>query len=165
VKEQEILGLPTVIIDVRDVPICQEAKWLIGFWLNKGSVSPRNLPSRWMRDGLRPNSFWGDAIKSRIAGQLGYIRHWKITNRDYSEIENQEACWFIDPPYQVSGVHYRFHDIDFDILAAWAGSREGQVIVCEQEGATWLPFTPFRTIKVLEGGRGNKQSKEVIWCQ
>jgi hypothetical protein len=28
-----------------DVP--QEAKWLIGFWLNKGTTSPCNIPGKW----------------------------------------------------------------------------------------------------------------------
>ena len=40
-SESDILALPTVIEDTRLLNVCQEAKWLIGFWLNKGSISPR----------------------------------------------------------------------------------------------------------------------------
>jgi len=36
-------------------------------------------------------------------------------------------------------------------------------MVCENAGADWLPFRPFRTIKGLEGKRGGKKSEEVIW--
>ena len=143
--------------------LCQEAKWLIGFWLNKGNVSPCNIPGKWMRDGWRPNSFWGEVIRARIASQLSQIRHWKIANKSYDQIKNQEASWFIDPPYQVSGVRYRFNKVDFEHLSQWCQSREGQVMVCEQDGAAWLPFSPFRTVKALEGKKGAKQSKEVLW--
>jgi hypothetical protein len=162
-KESEILRLPLVITDVREMALPQEAKWLIGFWLNKGNVSPCNIPGKWMRDNWRPNSFWGEAIRGRIASQLQFIRHWKIANKSYNEVENQKASWFIDPPYQISGVRYRFNKIDFSDLGSWCMERIGQVVVCEQDGAEWLPFIPFRTIKALEGKKGAKQSKEVVW--
>lgn len=163
VKESEILSLPLTITDVREMPLCQEAKWLIGFWLNKGNVSPCNIPGKWMRDNWRPNSFWGEVIRNRIASQFVYIRHWKVENKSYDQIENQKASWFVDPPYQVSGVRYRYNKIDFERLSQWCQSREGQVMVCEQEGAAWLPFSSFRTVKALEGKKGAKQSKEVLW--
>ena len=89
--EREILELPLDITDVRGMPLCQEAKWLIGFWLNKGNVSPCNIPGKWMRDGLRPNSFWGMAIRDRIAKQVSQIRHWKVKLGSYAEIDAQEA--------------------------------------------------------------------------
>jgi hypothetical protein len=36
-------------------------------------------------------------------------------------------------------------------------------MVCENAGAEWLPFVPFRIIKGLEGRRGGKKSVEVVW--
>lgn len=36
-KASEIMTLPELFDDVRDLKICQEAKWLIGYWCNKGS--------------------------------------------------------------------------------------------------------------------------------
>ena len=163
------MALPLAVTDVREMPLVQEAKWLIGFWLNKGMTSPCNVPSQWMRDHAtdtsRRNTYWGDGVRGRIAGQLQYIRHWTITQQSYADIADQDACWFVDPPYQVSGARYRFNAIDFVHLAQWCQSRSGQVIVCEQQGATWLPFSPFRTIKALEGKKGSQTSHEVVWLK
>src|SRR6185312_12569866 len=36
------------------VTACQEAKWLVGFWLNKGSAQPKKSPSTFVKSGLRP---------------------------------------------------------------------------------------------------------------
>jgi hypothetical protein len=63
----------------------------------------------------------------------------------------------------VAGRAYKYHDIDYPALGEWCRSRSGQVIVCENAGAEWLPFQPFRTIKGLEGRRGGKKSVEVVW--
>ena len=51
----------------------------------------------------------------------------------------------------------------FAALGDWCMSLPGQAIVCENEGATWLPFEPFRIIKGNEGGNGGKRSAEAIW--
>lgn len=165
VKETEIMGLPLVVYDLREMKLPQEAKWLIGFWLNKGHVYPCNSPGKWMREKNRPNSFWGEAIRQRIANQLKFIRHWKIKNKCYSEIENKDATWFIDSPYERSGANYRHNQINFQHLSKWCQSRQGQVMVCEQMGASWLPFVEFKTVKALEGKKGSKKSKEVIWIK
>ena len=166
-SESDILNLPDVVEDVRILPICQEAKWVIGFWLNKGMTAPCNIPGKWMRDHLREgqriNSYWGRGIKEKIARNLKHIRHWTITNKSYTEIENQEAYWFVDPPYARSGVRYRFNSIDYTHLADWCKTRHGSVTVCEQSGANWLQFSPFREVKALEGKKGSKSSKEVVW--
>jgi hypothetical protein len=53
--------------------------------------------------------------------------------------------------------------MDYRALGAWCQSRRGQATVCENAGARWLPFSPFRTIKGMEGKRGSKKSVEVIW--
>ena len=44
-------------------------------------------------------------------------------------------------------------------LSEWCRSRRGQVMVCENEGARWLPFRPFRSIQSTSNG----VSREVIW--
>jgi len=156
VKEKEILALPSVIEDIRNInSIPDEAKSLIGFWLNKGSKSPCNVPSKWMRDdmlkGQRTTSYWGEAIKERIANQLPYIRHWEIEKSSYTKIPDRQACWFVDPPYKKSGKAYPHHHINYDSLATWCMERKGQIIVCEQRGADWLPFWPLGKTKSLEG--------------
>lgn len=164
VQEKEILSLPEIFDDVRDLSIIQEAKWLIGYWCNKGSCEPRNKPSTWMKSGVRPDSQWGIAIKNRIASQLKFIRHWKCQLMSYENIENNEATWFIDPPYSAkAGRLYTYSQIDYNKLATYCMSRNGQTIVCEMEGADWLPFEFFHVAKGLEGPKGKKQIKEVMW--
>jgi hypothetical protein len=161
----DIRKLPVMFEHIDELNVCQEARWLIGFWLNKGCVGPSKSPSKWMRDyqSKQPGVYWGEKIRERIASQVSGIRHWTITHASYEDIPDQSATWFIDPPYEVAGRAYRFHDIDYLALGDWCQSRTGQVIVCENAGATWLPFTPFRTIKGLEGRRGGKKSEEVLW--
>lgn len=161
--ESEILGLPDVFDEIpQHLP--QEAKWLIGFWLNKGTTRPSKTPSAWMRGGTHADSFWGPAIRARLAGQVGVIRHWQVSERSYKDVEQQEATWFVDPPYSgTAGRHYRHNSIDFAALGAWCKDLKGQVIVCENQGATWLPFQPFKEIKANESRTGGKRSAEVVW--
>ena len=159
---KDLLRLPIDVSHVDDLSVCQEAKWLIGFWLNKGS-SPSKSPSAWMRQGKHNTSFWGKEIRERIATQSEYIRHWTVINKSYEYCGNIAATWFIDPPYEKSGRLYRYWQVDRDNLSIWARTRRGQVIVCEQAGATWLPFKPFGKIKSLSGPRGKGYSKEMIW--
>lgn len=97
---------------------------------------------------------WGASTRARIAEDVNRIRHWAVLegSSPYWQLPNFEATWFIDPPYQHVPPAYRRGDIDcntidFAHLAAWVKSRKGQVIVCEKEGADWLPFKPFRALK------------------
>jgi hypothetical protein len=147
--------------------VCPEAKALIGFWLNKGTVQPSKSPSKWMRDyqARQPGcTYWSSAVVERIASQVDHIRHWTIEQASFMDIpDHGPATWFIDPPYEVAGRAYKFHEVNYPALKEWCRSRIGQTIVCENEGAAWLPFRPFRTIKGLEGKRGGKKSVEVIW--
>lgn len=166
VKAREILAIPNLALDqsVDDLRVCQEAKWLVGLWLNRAVASPRKAPSKWMRDGIRPGSFWGERVRRTIAAQVEYIRHWKIYNVSYRSCPSpqRKATWFIDPPYQCAGRHYRFGAqlIDYDALARWCLARVGQVIVCENEGASWLPFRELAEVKTT---RSSRKSKEVFW--
>lgn len=160
----DILRLPLEVQHVDDLPICQEARWLIGFWLNKGTTGPRLTPSKWMRSGKRPNSFWGGSVRARIARQVSAIKHWRVINEEFASAPDITATWFIDPPYQGKcGKCYRRKFDQFDELGIWCRSRPGQVIVCEQDPAHWLPFTPLATIKTTPGARGKKCSKEMIY--
>lgn len=134
---------------------CIEAKWLMGFLCNKGLESPRKTVT-----GLvsvdRPN--FANFQLMTIARNLFKIRHWKIRLGCYSDIPNQTATYFIDPPYQKGGKSYVHSKIDYDHLADYCRTREGQVMVCETPEATWLPFKPFTTHKVKKG-----MQSEGIW--
>ena len=160
----EVLALPIEIsTTVRDLNLAPGPSALIGFWLNKGAASPCQRPSAWMREGLRPRSFWGTEIRARIAAQVDAIRHWTVIERNFADAPDEEATYFVDPPYVGAGVHYRKRFNQHADLGEWCRSRRGQVIACENVGATWLPFKPFRNIKATESRTGGKKSAEAIW--
>ena len=95
---------------------------------------------------------------------------------DYRAAANIEATWFIDPPYQAivkpgerkwypRGMGYaagcNSDSLDYEQLAEWCRERRGQRIVCEQEGATWLPFQHLRGAR----DTSNRQRVEVAWIE
>ena len=164
----EIMRLPLIEHgqNVDDLGVCQEARWLIGFWLNKGSASPKKTMSAWGREPRNARHFWGENIKRRIAGQVGKIDHWQVMEGPYASIGNADATWFVDPPYQAAGRHYRKNAVDFAALGEWCADRRGQVIVCENAGADWLPFQPLAKMHGANRKRsGSKRSAEVVWIQ
>lgn len=91
--------------------------------------------------------------KKRLAASLDRIRHWSIIEGDYKDLPNVEATWFIDPPYQKGGNFYPTPKLDYNELAAFSLSRNGQIIVCEANGADWLPFETFHHSKTIHGKR------------
>ena len=137
---------------------------LVGFAMNGAVTAPRrNLSGGWrkLRELGRKHAGWSEAQRERVASQVGRIRHWQIIEGDYAEAPDIEATWFVDPPYNnKAGSYYVHADVDYGPLASWCQSRRGQVLVCENEGATWLPFRPFATLKAGVNGKG---SNEVIW--
>lgn len=147
----EILALPDLQPgqSVDDLQVPQEARWLVGMWLNSGVARPCKTPSAWMNEKRDPKygapsrcQFWGQGIRERLAAQRPLIQHWTLIHGDYTCAPGIEATWFIDPPYIVHGAHYVFGSklIDYPALGAWCKARRGQVIVCENVGADWLPF-------------------------
>ena len=157
--EAEIRRLPLYFDHINEVAAPPEAKALIGFWLNHGTAQPSKSPSAWMRAGKHNSSFWGPKIQSRIIDQQSHIRHWKVYNQSYLDAPNDIATWFIDPPYQTpAGRHYKFDVIDYGNLGHWCRSRKGQAIVCEQDGADWLPFESIGHVKSTLG-----KSSEVVY--
>lgn len=162
VTASEILHLPDLAEGqtTNNLGCAPEAKSLIGFWLNKGSARPEIRPSSWMQK-WHPNSQWGPAIRQRIAAQLSRIRHWTVRCADYQQEDHGPATYFIDPPYQIAGARYRCgsRDINYAALGDWCRSLRGQVIVCENEGADWLPFADAVAVK---GQRAGCRS-EVVW--
>lgn len=168
VSSAEILRLPVGIEHVDQVRGPQEARWLVGFWMNHGCDHPPTMPSSRMKAGLRPHSHWGETVRYRLAMQVSKIRHWEIHREGYDRIPNRQATWFVDPPYNnQAGRHYRFHDVDYSHLASWCQDRSGQIIVCENAGASWLPFRRMGLIHVggLSRRSGREWSDEVVWTQ
>ena len=101
-----------------------------------------------------------DRYKNFIAENLYKVKHWEIRNGDYTDLDNIEATWFIDPPYQYGWKYYRYNNkgIDYVKLADWCKNRNGQVIVCENTKADWLDFKPL----VEMNGQLHK-TMEAIW--
>jgi len=66
------------------------------------------------------------------------------------------------PCVVTTGRHYRYGSdrIDFAHLGEWCRARQGQVIACEAQGATWLPFQPLASTKTTRKGR---RSAEAVW--
>jgi hypothetical protein len=147
---------------------CQEAKWLVGIWINPGCASPCRVRSKRSLGHLvtSPGATWSKRTRFRIASQLKHIRHWKVYNKSYEGIKfSGDATWFVDPPYNnKAGSHYRHSDIDYRHLGKWSLERQGQIIVCENEGADWLPFMSFKTVKgSTNKNKDSQYSKEVIY--
>jgi len=162
-SESEIMRLPLIEPgqDAEDLACCQEARWLIGHWL---AATSAKAPARRLGGYAlaNPEWWWSRTVRARLASQVGKIRHWRIIEGSYAEAPDVEASWFIDPPYQRAGVGTYAcdaHQLDFAQLALWCRSRRGQVTVCENEGAAWLPFHFFRSLKSMS----NDVSREAIW--
>lgn len=121
---------------------CEEAKLFMGYLTAGGVAKPQNK-AVFRATTHRPN--WIKYSLERMSKDIDKIRHWDIKLGDYTEVENLEATWFIDPPYQFGGEHYPMSnkDIDYKNLAEWCKSRNGQIIVCENTKADWLPFKPM----------------------
>ena len=160
-KPSDILALPLMEPgdDVHDLPICQEAKWLLGFWINQGSSVPKRTMGG--RASNRKFGTWGELPRMRLAKQVGHIKHWQIIEADYSYAPDVDATWFIDPPYEVQGKQYPAQVSDFGTLAEWTRKRRGQVMVCESKGASWLPFEPITTVV----GASHRITTEVLYQQ
>ena len=162
----EIRRIP-VVEHIDDLPgwVPQGARSLVGFSLSSACTSPRRTLSAGkikLRALGRQYEGWCEAQRERVAAQVALIKHWTIIEGDYSAAPDTAATWFVDPPYQSAGRHYIHSEVDYPALAAWCRGRVGQVIACEAEGATWLPFRPFGATKA---GPATRVSHEVIWTR
>lgn len=103
-------------------------------------------------------------ILPRLEHWLPRIRHWRFTQLSYNELPNREATWFVDPPYNnAAGRRYRAQVPDYGALAKWARTRHGQVIVCENDTASWLPFHPLCPRRGLKSQYQVSSAVEAVW--
>jgi len=157
----DILALPDLEVgqSIDDCPsLPQEARWLIGFWLNRGSATPKKTKTAFSARTDRQQLIWSERARVRIASDVEKIRHWQVREGSYETAPRVDATWFIDPPYVDKGRYYRMRHVNYIDLAEWCQHLTGPVIVCEQAGATWLPFRPLATIKSTRG-----VSAEMVW--
>lgn len=162
VEPREVLALPDLEVGqhIDDIDVPQEAKWLIGFWLNRGSAQPKKTKTAFSARTERQQLVWSERARQRIAESVPRIRHWRVTQSSYADIVTPDATYFIDPPYVDKGRYYRYSDVDYAHLAGWVERLPGRVIVCEQEGADWMPFANLASIKSTRG-----RSSEVVYLQ
>lgn len=165
-SEQDILSLPEppskVHIDDFAPGLSQPEKDLIGFHLCRGKAKPRKTghgQNGWARD------------KQRIAANLRKIRHWKIFCDSYVAAPNRYATYFIDPPYQQTMLRpgnsdrYEHWSIDYKHLSKWIDTRLGQVIVCEGDGADWMPFSLMRSVNANTNNAQVKRLGEYVFIR
>jgi site-specific DNA-adenine methylase len=154
-ERNDILKLPIMKLGetLDDFNLTEDEKIFMGFVVQHGTTGLRKTVSSYAVDGIRQN------LKN-IADQLFKIKHWIIKEGDYRDLDNEDATWFIDPPYQHGGHEYKFSNkqIDFNELALWCQTRRGHIIVCENTKADWLPFKPMIDMQ----GAAFKTT-EVIW--
>lgn len=157
VTPAEVLDLPDLevgqSVDSFD-QLPQEARWLIGFWLNRGSAQPKKTKTAFSARTERQQLVWSERARQRIAAEVEGIRHWTVTLGDYTISPIQPATYFVDPPYVDKGRYYRINNVEHDQLGAWVKNLPGRVICCEQEEATWLPFEHFASTKSTRGRSG-----------
>lgn len=172
VDQAVVRSLPTSDLplgfDLRNLPgVPRAAQDLIRRWQRIGHCSSWTVSSWNGKPGM-----WSDATRDSVAESIEAIRHWEaLLIDDYSDIpvaEIGEATWFVDPLYQFGGKGgYRCHKShDYKHLAKWVRSLPGQVIVCEQEGANWLPFRSSHDITGIKRRVHHKTAntgKEMIW--
>lgn len=156
-SENDILGLPKIQKGqkVSDFTLSDIEVKFMGFLVQASQGQPRNSTGTL-------NGIDVERDLKRIAKNLFKIKHWVIKEGSYEDLDNEEATWFIDPPYQYGGEHqYKFGNkqIDFVKLAEWCKSRKGQSIVCETTKADWLPFKPM----VKNFGSNCTNTTEAIW--
>jgi hypothetical protein len=133
-------------------------KYLLGFSINPGSTSPRDVTTaRSVGGGKQTHRVV--LLKRNLLTLVGKIDHWKITNLDYRKVKTPHlATWFIDAPYQFRRSNYEATVLSYKELGDWVLSKRGQIIVCEKSSANWLPFEYLAT----QAGQGGESVQEEV---
>jgi len=145
--------------EITDYPTPELGETTNDHWLIQAAFSEHSSEAK--------ERAWNVRMVKNIEAQKKFaIKHLEYANTSieyalgsYKDAPDIEATWFIDPPYQHVTKGYLRSDIDYSEIAEFCVSRKGQVIVCEQEGADWLPF---KYLTALKGGN-NKYSNEMVW--
>jgi hypothetical protein len=123
---------------IADLPGFSEVERdLIGYLCAANDSRPRRRPPSFKGRWFSPAK-WQSRI-AYIAENLHKVRHWTITNLDYLDLPDRKGSWFVDAPYQVTEHQYTCRPDDYAVLGEWCRNLRGQVIVCENDLADWLP--------------------------
>lgn len=182
-SQADVMALPVEPLhageDVRHLGLDRAPMLLIQRWLTtQGKLDAWRMTPMLRRnavEGLRSSSCWDSQIRQRIADQLPHLDRWTITHGHHTDADTSEAAtWHVDPPYQDNKTArtssaYGDHGaatIDYAALGEWCRTLPGQVMVHEQHGATWLPFTTLN--RAAQNGScsrapGGGRQHEVWW--
>lgn len=161
---EELRSMPRVRAGQRTADLLVASAMSLGNVFSSTTAKDWAVTERIERDWPR--------LRDRVLTALPIVSDWTIIEGDYTDAPDIRATWFIDPPYWVpdgtggtrgDGYRHGASGIDFDKLAEWCKSRKGQVIVCEQDGASWLPFRPLRNMTTAAGDGGRRL--EVVWTR
>jgi len=143
-SENDILKLPRLDTGqtIDDFELSDIERNFMGFMVQDGTTGMRRTASYFAVKRM-------DEKFNFIVENLHKIKHWEIRLESYDDLQNEDATWFIDPPYQFGGHEYKMSNknINFAALSDWCKSRNGQVIVCENTKADWLPFKPMKEMQ------------------
>lgn len=127
---------------------------------NVGTQGARGVHNQVTKFGAKS---WA-RIKPKMRHWLPRIRHWRFHHLPFTEIPNQNATWFVDPPYNnPAGARYREQIKDYYALGDWCKSRRGQLIVCENNGANWLPFEPLVPRRGVKSRYQKSEAMEALY--
>ncbi len=157
-SKNDILNLPDLYklgkgFDLKTLNLSEGELLFLGFNAAVSSTTPRFKISIFAAEQGGMQTYF-----KRVADNIWKIKHWDIQLGNYENIPNEEATWFIDPPYQFGGHAYVENKINYTELKEWCKGRNGQTIVCENTKADWLPFKPMTE---LEGSMF--RTTEAIW--
>ena len=142
--KKDILSLPQLDVgeNIDDFNISNDEKRLMNFLVQKGTSGSGKTVSNYGKNSMKKQL-------SNISSNLWKIKHWKFKIDCYTNIDNDAATWYIDPPYQYGGHSYKYSnkDINYLSLSSWCKERKGQVIVCENTKANWMDFKPMKEMQ------------------
>jgi hypothetical protein len=166
-SERDVAGIPDTFESYDEVAaLPRGARLLVSFWIAKGRAEPSGALSPWYfqyRDD-RTCRVWGPAVKRRILAQKPALQAWSVDCLSWDKIPVEDAHWHVDPPYSnAAGARYPNSAIDFAALGRWCQSLPGAVDVCENVGASWLPFEPLYDVVSCRGRRTGAVSREAVW--
>ena len=142
--KKDILSLPQLDVgeNIDDFNISNDEKRLMNFLVQMGTSGSGKTVSNYGKKSMKKQL-------SNISSNLWKIKHWKFKIDCYTNIDNDAATWYIDPPYQYGGHSYKYSnkDINYLSLSSWCKERKGQVIVCENTKANWMDFKPMKEMQ------------------